>query len=87
MHMRLEAWQPDLHLVFRDLGSSFSNCPRIYPSRMKACRERHRHLRMLYKQIGYARPRRRFCAIRCFAAVESALFPDVGTVVRILRAS
>jgi hypothetical protein len=43
MHMRLEVWQPDLELVFRDLGSSLSNCPRIHHSRGEACRGRHRH--------------------------------------------
>jgi hypothetical protein len=67
MHMRLEVWRPDLHLVFRDLGNSLSSCPRIYNSRTKACRECHRHLRTLYKQISYARP-------RPFVAAESALF-------------
>lgn len=43
MHMRLEVWQPDLGLEFRDLGSSLSNCPRIHHSRGEACRGRHRH--------------------------------------------
>jgi hypothetical protein len=66
LHMRLEVWQPDLQLMFRDLGNSLSNCPRIHHFKRRSRPRASSALRSLYKQIGYARPQWCSCAIRCF---------------------
>jgi hypothetical protein len=74
MHMRLEVWQSDLQLMFRDLGNSLSNCPRTHHFKRRSLPRAPSALRSLYKQIGYARPQWCSCAIRCFVTVESSHF-------------
>ena len=74
MQMRLEVWQPDLQLVFRDHGELALQLSEDPPFKRRSLPRASSALRTLYKQIGYARPQGCSCAIRCYVTVESTSF-------------